>query len=435
MKKLYFFIAFLFAIPTLSAQDTTLCKQQSKIVLQGLQNDQIEAQMEFYSSALRDALPPAGLKGTWAQLEATSGAFVEAGNFLLIPFDTYLQAVCRLDFENKSYHLKLTFNTSNELEGIFFQPLRRARQFKMEDNAILKEHAITIPSEVNLPGILCMPKGKKNVPVVILVHGSGPQDRDATIGPNKPFKDIALSLASKGIASIRYDKRTYVGKGLNKESITVKEIVIDDVLAVVKFAKSIQDIDTHKLFVMGHSLGAHLTPRILAADTRITGGIMLAGNARPLQDLIFEQYHYLKSQDGLNAEEELELKYLKSQCKNADKAHCKWKSYETKELPLNVPQSFYADLNRYKPLKTAKKLPQPLFIAQGGRDYQVTTADFNLWKKKLKKKNNVQLKLYPSLNHLMMEGEVKSTPKEYEMQSNVSAKMLSDVAEWIWNQK
>jgi fermentation-respiration switch protein FrsA (DUF1100 family) len=101
---------------------------------------------------------------------------------------------------------------------------------------------------------------------------------------------------------------------------------------------------------------------------------------------------------------------------------------------MNVPQSFYADLNRYKPLKVAKKLPQPLFIAQGERDYQVTMDEYAMWKKKLSKKDNVQFKHYPKLNHILMEGEGDSYPEEYQNPSNVSEELLSDIAEWILKQ-
>ncbi|MDZ7606573.1 MAG: hypothetical protein U5K79_13515 [Cyclobacteriaceae bacterium] len=57
---------------------------------------------------------------------------------------------------------------------------------------------------------MTLPKGKNSFPIVLFVHGSGPNDRDETIGPNKPFRDIAYGLAEKGIASLRYDKRTFV---------------------------------------------------------------------------------------------------------------------------------------------------------------------------------------------------------------------------------
>jgi dienelactone hydrolase len=93
---------------------------------------------------------------------------------------------------------------------------------------------------------------------------SGPNDRDETIGPNKPFQDLAWGLASQGIAVLRYDKRTrvYPAQFVALPNATVKEETIDDALAAVALLRNTPNIDQHRIFVLGHSLGGMLVPRI-----------------------------------------------------------------------------------------------------------------------------------------------------------------------------
>ena len=133
---------------------------------------------------------------------------------------------------------------------------------------------------------------------MILVHGSGPHDRDETIGPNKPFRDLAHGLASQGIAVLRYEKRTKehpVRMAMSVNTITVKEETIDDAVAAFEALKSQEKIDPKRIFVLGHSLGGTLLPRIGKAKDGIAGFISLAGSTRPMEDLVLEQTRYILS--------------------------------------------------------------------------------------------------------------------------------------------
>ena len=168
-----------------------------------------------------------------------------------------------------------------------------------------------------LPGTLSVPVGDGPFAAVLLVHGSGPNDRDETIGPNKPFRDLAWGLASQGIAVLRYDKRTKVYPEKMRDlvsTITVKEEVIDDVLYAVSLLRSIAEVKPQCIVVLGHSLGGYLLPRIGAADTGIAGLIVLAGLCRTLEDTILDQFSYIYSLSGtLSAEQQKQLDELKKQ--------------------------------------------------------------------------------------------------------------------------
>lgn len=291
--------------------------------------------------------------------------------------------------------------------------------------------------QLALPGTLTLPKGQGPFAAVVLVHGSGPQDRDETIGPSKPFRDLAHGLASRGIAVLRYEKRTKAfptQMAAIVNTLTVKEEVIDDVLAAAALLRENNQIDPNKVFVLGHSLGGYVVPRIGKLDSKIAGFIIMAGTARPLEDVVVEQLTYIFSLDGVISDtEKASLEQLKGQAARVKDPNL---SAETPaaDLLLGAPASYWLDLRGYRPAEVAKELSRPMLILQGGRDYQVTDADFQLWKKALSSRKNVEFKFYEGLNHLFVEGQGKSTPAEYEQAGNVAKVVLDDIAEWIKRQ-
>ena len=101
------------------------------------------------------------------------------------------------------------------------------------------------------------------------------------------------------------------------------------------------------------------------------------------------------------------------------------------DLPLGAPAAYWLDLRGYNPAEMAKELACPMLILQGGRDYQVIEADFQLWRKALSSRNNVKFKWYDNLNHLFVEGEGKSTPAEYGTAGNVAQIVIEDIEAWI----
>jgi dienelactone hydrolase len=219
-------------------------------------------------------------------------------------------------FAHANLDVNVAFSEAGEVSRLTITPVGSIEQqytAKYEPPAYVnqdtfKEQEVQVgQGEWVLPGTLSLPVGNGPFAVVVLVHGSGPQDRDETIGPNKPFRDLAWGLATQGIAVLRYDKRTRVyGEKMQEivATITVKEEVIDDVLnAVALLLHDIPQLNPQRLFVLGHSLGGYLLPRIGAADGEIAGLIVLAGLCRPLEDTILDQFTYIFSLSGtLSAE-------------------------------------------------------------------------------------------------------------------------------------
>ena len=286
-----------------------------------------------------------------------------------------------------------------------------------------------------LPGTLSLPKGNGPFPALVLVHGSGPNDRDESLGPNKPFRDLAWGLAPQNIAVLRYDKRTKIhGQKMIAQKdakLTVYEETIEDALAAADLLRETERIDTQNVFILGHSLGGMLVPRIANADSKNTGFIIMAGPTRPIEDLFVEQIEYISLLDGkMSNEEKANLEKIKSavqKIKNITPEN----SNQMTERFLGAGADYWLDLKGYDPAEAAKSIDRPILILQGGRDYQVTMEDFEGWKMILSDKDNVEFKLYPAHNHLLIPGEGKCTPEQYQKLGHVDKVVIDDIVKWI----
>ena len=173
-------------------------------------------------------------------------------------------------FEQMSIDTRVVFTKDKQISGLFFSPTKKAAPPYQPPDYVkrgsFEEKEVKVGSgEWELPATLTLPVGDGPFPAVVLVHGSGPNDRDETIGPNRPFRDLAWGLASQGIAVLRYEKRTKehaskLAAGL--AGLTIKEEVLDDALAAVALLRKVPKIDPRKVFLLGHSLGAMYAPKL-----------------------------------------------------------------------------------------------------------------------------------------------------------------------------
>ena len=390
----------------------------------------------YFDTTVKGSFPEDKLKDSWKLLIEQSGSFEKQTAIRREQVSGCDIVYVTCEFEKKPVDIQVAFNTVKEISGLHFFPARteyKIPPYVKTDS--YKEKEVTVGSgEWKLPGTLTIPCGKGLFPAVVLVHGSGPHDRDETIYSNKPFRDLALGLASQGIATLRYDKRkkVYGEKMASIKDITVKEEVIDDALTAVELLRKTERIDSKNIFVLGHSLGGMLIPRIGLLDSDISGFIILAGATIPLEDKILEQTIYFFSlKENLTDEEKKELEETRE-------VVAKIKALNEKspdEKLYGVYPKFWLDLRGYKPAEVARQLKQPLLILQGERDYQVTLEDFNLWKSALGNQKNVEFKIYPKLNHLFIEGEGKSRPEEYVTGGNIPEYVIIDIANWIKDKK
>lgn len=397
-----------------------------------------------FSPKLRAKLTPAVFDDTFRQTEQTFGKLKSQGGWQTECATGMTVHHCELEFERYRLRLLLAFDADGSLNTLRLVPALAPEAVSPvpsadADAVKLPERELTLGADgFKLPGTLTLPRaavaaGALKVPCVVLVHGSGPNDRDETLGPNKPFRDLAHGLAERGIAVIRYDKRTKVyGAACVPEGrvLDYDTEAVDDALTAVALARSLPEVAADSIYVLGHSLGGTLAPRIAERSDHLAGILLLAGMARPMEDALVEQVAYLASLAGDASAAEEQLAELKRQAANV-KLLGTPSFDEQVPLPLNLPRSYWEAANAYKPVQVAARLSLPICVLQGERDYQVTMEDFACWRFGLWRSKNACFKSYPKLNHLLQEGTGKSTPFEYNRASAVPAYVLDDIAAFL----
>ena len=264
--------------------------------------------------------------------------------------------------------------------------------------------------------------------MVILVHGSGPSDADSTIGPNKIFKDLAWGLASRGVAALRYVKRT---RAVPAPVSSVKEEVLDAARAAVDLARTTPGLDRARVVVAGHSQGGYLAPRIAAEAPGVAGLVLLAAPSRPLQDSLVEQHAYFVKLDPGSAEQKRLLAAAR-----AFKARIEdplLRPDDQVDLPGGGSErgGYFLSLRGYRPTEAAAALSIPMLVLQGDRDYQVTAADLQGWKQALGTRTGVTTRRYPALNHLLIAGSGTPRPGEYQTPGHVAEEVVADIAAFV----
>lgn len=447
LRALAIILILAFLAASCSAQATPLpaekVEPRALALVENLTRGDYAAARADFDATMKLALPEDRLKEIWEALPAQTGAFLEIGGTRSAEKDQYRIIFITCVFENAAIDVRVVFNPKGKVAGLFFQPAQAGASSNVpydppgyvQQNAFEEEEVTVGSGEWALPGTLTIPAGAGPFPAAALIHGSGPNDRDETIGPNKVFKDLAWGLASRGIAVLRYDKRTYTHADKFDENLisklTVQEETIDDALAALELLRNRSEINPKQVYLLGHSLGATLAPRIASQDENLAGIIILAGITRPLEDVVLEQVNYLAGLDGeINAAERKNIEALQTQVARVKSPEL---SVDTpaNELPLGSPAAYWLDLRGYRPAEVARGLTIPILVLQGERDYQVTMEDFTGWQQALSGRPNATLKSYPALNHLFITGEGQPDPQEYQTGGHVAEEVIIDIASWI----
>jgi uncharacterized protein len=311
---------------------------------------------------------------------------------------------------------------------------------------------------VSLAGTLTLPTGAGPHPVVVLISGSGPQDRDESLMGHRPFLILADYLTRKGIAVLRVDDRG-VGKSTGTFASSTTEDFAGDVLAGVAYLKTRREIDPKRIGLIGHSEGGYVAPLVATRSTEVAFIVLLAGPGVPIAVLLREQARLLLEASGadpafiemnqrtqermfeivrresdpaaaapeLKAEIDALLAQLPSAQRDAAKA-----SAESSVTMVNSPWFRY--LLTYDPAATLRRVKVPVLALNGELDLQVPPAqNLPAIEKALHLGGNqdVETAVLPKLNHLFQTATTGSVSEYRTIEETMSPVALEKISSWI----
>lgn len=412
-------------------------ESRTRQLIAHMQVGDIDQQNQLFDAGMQQWLQSNSLQQFWNQIQS-QGVYNELRRFHHEPLPSQHSLIAVLVFGQLELGMRLVFDAEKKISGLQFvqaPPASFTPPPPYADPALFSEKDLFVDcGDIQLPAKLTMPHAQQPVPLVVLVHGSGPNDMDETIGPNKPFRDIAWGLSSRGIAVLRYDKRTKNHATLaDIEHITPWTETGQDAVHAINLATSLPGIDPSQIFVLGHSQGGMMAPQIAQASGGIAGIIIMGGNSGKLYDLIIEQFEHLGPlQDPEARQYPAMIADIK---KKVDRIRNGELTEETprEETPMNVNARWWMYIRDYDQVKTAAALNQRILVLQGERDYQVPMKEFFGWKTGLRKHPQASFTWYPALNHLFFAGEGTPNPTEYFNPNHTDIRVIEDVARWIKN--
>lgn len=421
---------------TSHADPTSACQANAQAALTAFTHGDYDQAVKHFAPSIAANATPDKLKSAWTQLQGLAGDFRQLG--ALQPRTVSGTALLEADvvFSKLSMVALVNCDAQDRITLFKFGPAAALPDAPAQ--AVASTSATGFASTLDiaspygpLPATLVLPKGNGPFPAVLLIGGSGDHDRDETLGPNRPLRDLADGLAAAGVASLRVEKRTHVfGLQAVGEHFTTDDEVTDDALTALTQLAAQPSIDPKRVFVLGHSLGAFMAPRIGARDPRLAGVIMLAAPTHFGVDTLIEQAQRFARMRGVPADQvsaQIEpLIKARDTLAHADAAHPPTGDF------VNAPASYWLSARDYDPVATAKHLREPMLILQGGADIQVLPAeDFATWQSALGHHPRVKLIEYPGLSHLFMPAANPPSQEEYFKPAHVAPQVIQDIAAWI----
>lgn len=389
-----------------------------------------------FAPQMAAAVPADKLRAVWESLPVQAGAASGRGEPTVGDANGAKVVKVPLHYANAELIATIAVLADGSIAGFLVQPAPPPAAPAPAANAGFVERDIAVGAgERALPATLALPDGAGPFPAVVLVQGSGPHDRDETIGPNRPFLDIARGLAAQGVAVLRYEKRTrarpqdYTAEG----SLTIDTETTDDAVLAVQALHALPEIDDARVFVLGHSQGGMMAPRIaahaIADGAPVAGLVLFAAPSRRLLDIIVEQNRRLAVLDDAHTSdtERAAIDALAAQVRKLRAGE----AVASADTPLKLPAGYWRSTDAVDPVAEARAVDLPMLVLQGARDIQVVDADWQGWRGGFHADPRVVFKLYPSLNHLGIAGDGDGSLAEYSVPGHVDAQLIDDTAAWI----
>ncbi|KAF5008063.1 hypothetical protein FDECE_5646 [Fusarium decemcellulare] len=426
-------------------KSATEIQQQANATLRYLENGEWALLRQQFMAPLRLFLTESTLSSGWKAALRIFGSVQQIGSPVVTARWFGYSVQVPIQFSRSTLGLLFSMTPSGKLFGlnIAMQPSSpwqapkyattdpRESSFRLGRGLLRVNATLTLPFQKEAVG---------KMPCIILIGGSGPVDKDSTVGALKPFKDLALGLASLGIATCRFDKvtSTIIGKLLlRRKTMTLSDEYVHHVISAVHQVRQHPEIDASKVFLLGHSLGTLIAATLTSTDLPVAGCVLMAPPAEPMYRSAIRQLRYLSSlnsetQSGTNHDEQDD--YVLQLQKEADIADSPSLNSNTpaKDLPFGLGPSYWLEYREFDARETLVNVRKPVLFLQGRRDYQVTyQEDYAAFHAQLKDYANLDFRVYDDLNHLFVAGEGRSTPLEYNTPGNVDFQVLRDIERWI----
>lgn len=350
-----------------------------------------------------------------------------------------------------------TFPFVLSLDSSVIAPPNRPQEPKKPYPYIEKEVTFINPNgNIKLAGTLTYPKEGTNFKAVVLVTGSGPQDRNEELMEHKPFLVLSDYLTKHGIAVLRYDDRG-VGKSEGNFQLSTLTDFIGDAKAAVTYLRTLPQMDTTHIGIIGHSEGGMIAEVLATHPNLVNFAILLAAPGIPIKDLMLQQTRDILTSNqekpgSIDSTVRLFSKLYESiLTKNCDIScltnHIKEEVGEQEynknalqylSLTQQLSTSYFSEFLQFNPQVYLNKIQIPVFALNGDKDIQVK-ADSNIdaIRKEMKSGNNANYtdKIYPNVNHLFQICQ-KCTVSEYgDIEMTFLPEALEDISNWIQNLK
>lgn len=316
---------------------------------------------------------------------------------------------------------------------------------------------------INLAGTLTLPQKKEKSSAVILIAGSGPNDRDETIFGHKPFWVLADYLSRNGIAVLRYDKRGVEKSGGEYFTATTQDFA-DDAEAALNYLKSRKEIDSSSIGLIGHSEGGIIAPMIASQNKDVKFLVLMAGLGVSGIELSLAQNQFAFNKASLSDKEKDSLneilkevftstdnwtEYVGSEAERSalkNELNILWQNLPMKirgqvtketfieKTTANIATPWFRHFLKVNPPIYLQKLSIPVLAINGEKDTQVDyKSNLSAIESALIEGGNIkyEIKTYPNLNHLFQESNTGEIDEYVKIEQTISTKVLSDITKWI----
>lgn len=437
MRKLFVLLYFVISFG-LSAQTPEQRARISGQLLARLQEKAWVEAVDLFDSTLAQKLDSVQLAMIWQGLQLSHGPLIGIGTPTEKEAASRLFHYRRLDFEKSAMRMELEFTSKLRISSFRMQTLLDEELYlppTYERAENYREFSMRVRHDtVVLPAILTIPKNCQQCPAVVMVHDLGPQDRDHSIGPTRMFRDLAVGLANEGIISLRYDKRSFRYGPELMEDLRVLQIdneILEDALAAINLFRTVQEVDTNRISIIGLGMGGMLAGEIAAdASFPICAIVSIGSSPRALANQLLDQYIQLLSSKMSYADMQQQVKLLEQQSKLANDPKLDLNTSSDK-LPLQLSANYWKRLQHFDPAAGYWRTDARLLFIRGEKDFQSSADDLRLWEMRLLGRSACQFESLPGLNHLLMPDAGLPAAEAYKRASHLSPLAISRISSFL----